>query len=205
MNQPVHSALIADFYSPRARVKAFGIYNVAFTAGAALGAVGAGVLGELLGWRAPFFILAIPTVVVLLVALRLLTRRGTGSRSVEETSTPPFRQTARRLWAVRSLRYQWIGGAYATGSVLGISILVPFFLEDEFGVGPGWRGVITGIGTALAAVAVLAGTAVDATPARRQAERGLRMLCWSGVVAAVALMLLSVAPYLSWSRSSSGP
>jgi ABC-type branched-subunit amino acid transport system ATPase component/predicted MFS family arabinose efflux permease len=196
VNQPVHSALIADFYSPRARVKAFGVYNVGFTAGAALGAVGAGVLGELLGWRAPFFLLAIPTIVVLLVALRLPEPRRDRFEKVEAAVPPPFRQTARRLWAVRSLRYQWIGGAFATGSVLGISILVPFFLEDEFGVGPGWRGVITGTGTALSAVAVLAGTAVMQRRLDEKPSDSLRLLCWSGVVAAAALMLMSVAPFL---------
>jgi branched-chain amino acid transport system ATP-binding protein len=196
VNQPVHSALIADFYSPRARVKAFGIHNLGATAGAALGAVGAGALGEVFGWRAPFFLLAIPTVVVLLVALRLPEPRRDRFEKMEMTDTPPFRQTARRLWAVRSLRYQWIGLAYTTGSVLGIGVLLPFFLKDDFGVGPGLRGVITGTGTALAAVAVLAGTAAMQKRLDEKPSESLLMLCRAGVVAAVALMLIAIAPLL---------
>src|SRR5439155_597907 len=34
VNYPVHAALIADFYSPNARVKAFGLHNLGSTAGA---------------------------------------------------------------------------------------------------------------------------------------------------------------------------
>jgi branched-chain amino acid transport system ATP-binding protein len=196
VNQPVHSALIADFYSPRARVKAYGIHNLGFTAGAALGAVGAGAIGQWLGWRAPFFLLSIPTVLVLFIALRLPEPRRDRFEKRESATTPPFRDTARRLWAVRSLRYQWIGGAYTTGSVLGISILLPFFLKNEFGVGPGLRGVITGVGTALAGVAVLAGTAAMQKRLDRKPSESLRMLCWAGVVAAAALMLIAVAPAL---------
>jgi branched-chain amino acid transport system ATP-binding protein len=196
VNQPVHSALIADFYSPRARVKAFGIHNLGFTAGAALGAVAAGALGEAFGWRVPFFVLAVPTVFVLLLALRLEEPRRDRFEKVEAPTTPPFRQTARRLWAVRSLRYQWIGGAYTTGSVLAISIILPFYLEDQFGVGPFMRGLITGTGTALAAIAVLFGTAAMQRRLDHKPSESLRMLCVGGLIAAAALALLAIAPLL---------
>ena len=195
VNQPVHSALIADFYSPSARVKAFGLHNLGATAGAALGAAFAGALGEWLGWRAPFFLLAIPTVFVLLVALRLPEPPRDRHEKLGETT--PFRPTARRLWAVRSLRYQWIGLAYTTGSVLGVSVLLPFFLKDQFGVGPGLRGVITGTGTALAAGAVLAGTAAMQRRLDRKPSESLVMLCWAGVLAAGALLLIAVSPLLA--------
>jgi branched-chain amino acid transport system ATP-binding protein len=196
VNQPVHSALISDFYSPRSRVKAFGIHNLGSTAGAALGAAAAGGIGQLLGWRAPFFLLVLPTAVVIFFALRLKEPPRDRFEKVETATTPPFRETARRLWAVRSLRYQWIGGAYTTGSVLGVSVLLPFFLEDQFGAGPFLRGVITGVGTALAAVAVLFGTSAMQRRLDEKPSHSLRMLCVAGVVAAVALMLISIAPNL---------
>ena len=196
VNYPVHAALIADFYSPNARVKAFGIHNLGSTAGAALGAVAAGAIGQALGWRAPFFLLTIPTVVVLVVATRLREPSRDRFELVESSATPPFRDAARRLWAVRSLRYQWIGLAYTAGSVLGIGVLVPFFLKDEFGVGPGLRGLITGTGTALSAVAVLAGTAAVQRRLDVRPSDGLHLLCWAGVVAAVALLLIAVSPLL---------
>jgi branched-chain amino acid transport system ATP-binding protein len=195
-NIPVHGALITDFYSPAARVKAFGIHHLGWIGGAALGTVLAGVIGQVLGWRAPFFLLAIPTLIVIIVATRLPEPRRDRFEKVESPATPPLRETARRLWAIRSLRYQFIGGAYATGSVLGIGVLVPFFLRDEFGVSPALRGVIIGTGTALSIVALMFGTTrvqrrLDIAP-----SEGLRYLCWLGVVAAGALLAMAVAPAL---------
>jgi branched-chain amino acid transport system ATP-binding protein len=196
VNTPIHGALIADFYSPGARVKAFGIHNLGSTAGAALGAVAAGAIGQALGWRAPFFVLVVPTVLVLLIAARLPEPARNRFEVVEAPVSPPLRETARRLWAIRSLRFQYIGTAWTSGSVLGLGTLVPFFLKNEFGVKPAARGVISGVGTALSIFAILAGTAAIQSRLDRRPSEGLRLLCWSGVVAAAALALLAVAPTL---------
>ena len=197
VNTPVHGSLIGDFYSPKARAKAFGVHALANPAGAAFASIAAGLIAEVAGWRAPFFFLAVPSVAVLVLAARVREpERGTFERK-ETTTAPPLRDSFRRLWAIRSLRYQWIGGAWTSGSVFGVGILVPFFLEDEFGVGPGLRGIIVGVGTALSAIAVLVGTAafqrrIDTSPAA-----GLRMLCWTGATAGGALLLVSVAPVVA--------
>lgn len=197
VNSPVHGSLIGDFYSPHARAKAFGIHALANPAGAAFASIVAGALAQMFGFRAPFFVLAVPTVVVLFLAMRLgEPPRGRFER-VETPSAPPIKTTLRKLWAIRSLRYQWIGGAWTGGSVFGVGVLVPFFLEDEFGVEPGLRGVIVGVGTALAAVAVVAGTAAFQKKIDQAPSAGLRMLCWSGVVAGVALLGVAISPVLA--------
>lgn len=196
VNVPVHGALITDFYPPKARVKAFGLHYLGWTGGAAVGAILAGVIGQAFGWRAPFFVLVIPTLVVIVIARRLPEPARDRFERVESPRAPPLLETARRLWAIRSLRYQFTGGAYATGSVLGISVLLPFFLKDDFGVSPGLRGVIIGVGTALSMVALIVGTAAVQRRIDRSPSDGLRLLCWMGVVAAAALVLIAVSPAL---------
>lgn len=196
VNEPVHGSLISDFYSVEARAKAFGLHSLANTAGTFVALVLSGFVAQLLGWRAPFILFAIPTVLAVLFARRL-TEPERGRWEVLETPTaPPLRDTLRRLWGIRSLRYQWIGGAFTGGSVFGVGVLLPFFLRDEFGVAPGLRGVLTGIGTALAAVAVVVGTAAIQRRVNQRPSEGLRLLCWAGVVAGVALGLMAVAPSL---------
>ena len=196
VNTPVHGSLIGDFYSPATRAKAFGLHALANPAGAAFASIVAGGLAEVFGWRVPFFVLVVPTMVVVVLAARVQEPpRGTFER-VEATEAPPWMATLRKLWTIRSLRFQWIGSAWTSGSVFGVGILVPFFLDEEFGAGPGTRGVVIGVGTALSAVAVVLGTALfqrrlDVSPAD-----GLRMLCWTAVAAGVALFLLSLAPNL---------
>jgi len=196
VNAPVHGSLIGDFYSPKARAKAFGIHSLANPAGAAFASIVAGGLAQAFGFRAPFFVLAVPTVLVLVFALRVEEPpRGRYERT-DTPAAPPWRTTVRKLWAIRSLRYQWIGGAWTSGSVFGVGVLVPFFLKDEFGVGPGLRGVIVGVGTALSAVAVVAGTAAFQRKLDVSPGTGLRMLCWTGVTAGVALVGIAIAPAL---------
>ncbi len=197
VNEPVHGGLIGEFYSKQARVKAFGIHSLANPAGAAVATVLAGVIAEAFGWRWAFYILVIPTLLVLIVASRLREPERGRFEVVEKVKAPPFAETARRLWAIRSLRYQWIGLAFTVGSILGIGILVPFFLRDEFGVGPATRGLLIGVGTALSAVGVLFGTAVAQRRLDDRPSKALVLLCWSGVVAAVALLGIAVSPHLA--------
>jgi branched-chain amino acid transport system ATP-binding protein len=197
VNEPVHGALIADFYSPGSRVKAFGLHSLANPAGAAIAAVLAGFIAEAFGWRAPFFILVVPTLVTLVIASRLREPERGRFEIIETPVAPPFWPTARRLWAVRSLRFQWIGYAFTAGSILGISLLVPFYLKDEFGVRPGPRGVLIAVGTVLAAIGVLIGVSVAQRVLNERPSKGLRLFCWTAVVAAGSLVGVAIAPNLA--------
>ncbi len=196
VNEPVHGGLLADFYSPKARVQAFGIHSLANPLGAAVASVLGGVVAEIYGWRVGFFCLAVPTFLVLLWARRLPEPPRGQHEEIALAETPSMGETAGRLWAIRSLRFQYIGLAFSAGSVLGISVLVPFFLRDEFGVGPGARGVLIGVGTALSAVFVLVGTKVIQTRFVESPAESLRILAKAGIVAGVCLFVAAGSPSL---------
>jgi branched-chain amino acid transport system ATP-binding protein len=196
VNEPIHAALISEFYSPRARVKAFGIHSLANPAGIMFGAILAGVIADTWGWRAPFFVLAVPTLVLLVLAARLREPPRGRWEAVEAPVAPPLRQMARRLWAVRSLRYQWIGLAFTSGAVFGVSNVIQFFLEEEWNLGPGQRSLLFAVGTAISVPAVIVGTSVMQRRIDRRPSEGMRILCWSGVIAGIALAILPVAPSL---------
>jgi ABC-type branched-subunit amino acid transport system ATPase component/predicted MFS family arabinose efflux permease len=196
VNEPIHAALVSEFYSPRARVKAFGIHSLANPAGIMFGAILAGFVADQFGWRAPFFVLAVPTFVLLVMASRLREPPRGRWEAIEAPVAPPLRQMARRLWAVRSLRYQWIGLAYTTGAVIGVSPIVQFFLEEDWNLGPGQRSLLFAVGTALTVPAVIVGTTVMQRRIDGRPSDGMRILCWSGLVAAVALVILPIAPSL---------
>jgi len=67
-------------------------------------------------------------------------------------------------------------------------------LRHNFHMRPGPRGVLIGIGTALSAVGVLYGTTRAQRLLDRKPSDALRMICWAGIVAAVALTVLGIAP-----------
>ena len=196
VNTPVHGSLISDSYSPQTRMKVFGIYSVGQTVGGALGALGAGLLGQVYGWRLPFIALAVPTFFAIVLAFRYAEPvRGRFERT-ETPVAPPLKETVRKLWALRSLRYQWIGTAFAAAALLPLRQIFPFYLHDVFHVGAGWRGVIVGTGTVLTFGAAISGTAHVQRKLNDKPSVGLRYLAWLGVVTGVAMLLCSVSPLL---------
>ncbi len=197
VNEPVHYGLIGDFYSPRVRTKVFGIHSLANPVGGVVAAVLAGALADAFGWRLPFLLFAIPTVIVILVARRLAEPERGQFEIVLQPDSPPMRAAVRQLWQLRSLRYQWFGAAWAGGAVFGIGILLPFFLKDEFNVGATGRGVINATAQVIAVIATLVGTALMQDRVNERPSNGLRLLASIGVVAAIALVAGSVAPNLA--------
>jgi ABC-type branched-subunit amino acid transport system ATPase component/MFS family permease len=194
VNEPVHGSLIAEFYSPTMRTKAFGVHALANPIGTSLAALLAGLVAEFWGWRAAFFVLTIPTVIAIAVAFKLKEPERGRFEVIEMPTPPAFRPTLRRLWAIRSLRYQWIGLAFTSGAVIGVGILIPFLLEDEFGLGAGFRGLVLGLGTAVSAVATIIGSRVVQEKINVRPSEGLRLLAWAGVVAGVSVAGMAAAP-----------
>lgn len=66
---PLLYSLVGDLWPPRHRAKATAAVQVALGGGLALGQVVAGFLGPMLGWRAPFVVIAAPSVGVAVLML----------------------------------------------------------------------------------------------------------------------------------------
>ena len=64
IDNPAASSLIADYYPPRARARAFGLQRMAYYAGGALGALFGGLIGEIFGWRWAFALMVVPGLAV---------------------------------------------------------------------------------------------------------------------------------------------
>ena len=64
VDNPAASSLMADYYPPKARGRAFGIQRMAYYAGGSLGVLVGGILGELFGWRAAFLCMVLPGLAV---------------------------------------------------------------------------------------------------------------------------------------------
>jgi MFS family permease len=68
---PSATSLIADNYPRERRAKAISLFHLGMFFGGTLGMVLSGILGTHLGWRACFFIVAIPGIILALSALRI--------------------------------------------------------------------------------------------------------------------------------------
>lgn len=91
INDPAAQSLVADYYPPEVRGRAYGWQRVVPTAGVAVGAVVGGVLGEAFGWRVAVLAVALPGVLVAVLVRRLpLPERGASDQpSVTATAAPP--------------------------------------------------------------------------------------------------------------------
>src|SRR5438874_7759126 len=81
-------ALLCDFYPQEDRNRILTVFYIAIPVGAALGYLIAEVVGAKFGWRMPFYISAVPGIVVALLVLLLVRepQRGESEKKVGRTA-----------------------------------------------------------------------------------------------------------------------
>ncbi|MGA2535839.1 MAG: MFS transporter [Terracidiphilus sp.] len=164
-------AVLADFYPERDRNRILSIFYLAIPVGAALGYVAGGKMGSAWGWRAPFFICAIPglAVAVLYAWLGREPERGASDR-VDATVD---RSTVAGLFRNPAFLTATFGLATLTFAMGGISAWVPKFLERFAGLSVGNASLTVG---AITVVDGIAGTLVGGWLAQRWLRTNYRAL-----------------------------
>src|SRR5439155_21034960 len=102
-NDPVHTSLLTDYYPPQNRPEAISIHRSAPSIGRIAAPPIAGLLGLLLGWRAGFFILAIPVLAMVWFAVRMKEPVRGATDSPEEALEAALERPVSFSRAVRSL------------------------------------------------------------------------------------------------------
>ena len=141
-------AVLSDFYPERDRNRILTIFYLAIPVGAALGYLAGGELGSRFGWRMPFFLCAIPGLIIaaLYAWIGVEPRRG-ASDHLRPTRN---RATVFGLFRNGAFLTATFGLATLTFAMGGISAWVPTFLHR-----------FTGLSVADASLAVGAITIVD--------------------------------------------
>jgi len=124
-------AVLADFYPERERNRILSIFYVAIPVGAALGYVAGGELGSLWGWRQPFFLCALPGLVI--AALYGWLGREPERGACDHLPATPDRATFWGLFSNTPYLTATFGLATLTFAMGGISAWVPEFLRRDAG------------------------------------------------------------------------
>ncbi|MDX6200157.1 MAG: branched-chain amino acid transport system ATP-binding protein livF [Actinomycetota bacterium] len=201
-NTTVQQSLLADYYTPEARSGIFSLYLATPSIGAIVGGVTAGSLASMFGWRAPFFLFIIPIVLTSLLCLRLLRDplRGeaddaASAAEVVGERAPSLPEAARTLWAVRTLRRQYITYAFYGAGLLPLAIAIPLFYERIYHLGDFGRGALVSIDNA----AALLGTLFIGPRTRRWLSRDVGLpLRWVGgfsMLVGVLVVVMAQAPW----------
>ncbi len=185
--------LLADFYPEAQRNRVLTIFNVALPFGAALGFLVSGTVGGRYGWRMPFFVSAVPGVVVGLLILFLMREpeRGASERErpkLEKGVVAGLLRNPGYLLAV-------LGLAMVTFSLGGISWWMPSFLQRVGGRTPGAAGFLMG---AITVVTGVLGTVVGGWIAQRWSRTNYRALylvpAWSALLTVPPALLCFFGP-----------
>ncbi len=187
-------AVLADFYPERDRNRVLSIFYLAIPVGAALGYLAGGELGSQWGWRAPFFVCAIPGLVIaaLYAGLGREPERGSSDHMLY---TKPIASTVLGLFRNRAFLTATFGLATLTFAMGGISAWVPTFLHRFAGLSVADASLTVG---AITVIDGIAGTLVGGWLAQRWLRTNYRALYllsfWSVVLTLPCGALLFFGP-----------
>jgi predicted MFS family arabinose efflux permease len=173
-------AVLADFYPERDRNRVLSIFYLAIPVGAALGYLAGGELGSFWGWRAPFFICAIPGLVI--AALYAGFGREPVRGSSDHLRSTADRATVLGLFRNPAFLTATMGLATLTFAMGGISAWVPTFLHRVAGLSVANASLTVGATTVVDGIA---GTLVGGWVAQvwlRTNHRALYLLSFWSVV-----------------------
>jgi MFS family permease len=186
-------SLLADFYPENQRNRILTIFYTAIPVGAAIGYLIGEVIGAKYGWRMPFYVSAVPGLLIALLILFLMREPVRGAIDNKVTVKSSFADV---LHLSRNARYLFasLGMAMVTFSLGGISAWMPSFLQRS-GFSPNSVGITLG---AITAACGLGGTAVGGILAQRWLRTNTNALflvsAWSALLAVPPAILCFFGP-----------
>ena len=165
---PTHNSLLADYYPIEARSKVFSTHRAANAVGAFVGPLSAGLLAYAFGWRVPFLIFVVPTVVFAFLALKLHEPvRGKWEREAmgaseevanTEETVPSFAESWRTVQKIPTLQRLWWSLPFLATALIGFVVLASLLYEDQFGLDERGRGVAAAVAEPFQLVGLVIGT-----------------------------------------------
>lgn len=199
-------AVLSDFYPERERNRILSAFYLAIPVGAALGYLAGGQIGSHWGWRAPFFVCALPGFVAAALYGVFGHEPVRGACDRVHTTAPGAKPSGQQqihnflsLFRNPAFLTATFGLATLTFAMGGISAWVPEFLRRSAGLSLGSAGLTVGAATAIDGIL---GTLVGGWIAQRWLRTNHRALYllsfWSVVLTLPFGVLLFFGP-ASWS------
>ena len=164
-------AVIADFYPEKDRNRVLSTFYVAIPVGAALGYLAGGQMGTAWGWRQPFFLCAIPGLLV--AVLYGIFGREPERGGQDHIRATPDRATVLGLFRNPAFLCATFGLAMLTFAMGGISNWIPEFLHNPVGMSVAKASQLAGAATVVDGIL---GTAIGGWIAQRWLRTNHRAL-----------------------------
>lgn len=201
---PTHNSLLSDYYEPAVRPGVFSAHRAANAVGAFVGPLTAGLLAAAYGWRAPFFVFVVPTLVFVVLAWRLQPpvrggqeRRAMGASDdaiATEEDSPSFAEGWRLVWKIETLRRIWYSLPFLAASLIGFVSLASLLYDEVFGLDERARGFVAASTEPVQLVGLIIGARVATRLLAKGPEHVLGFLSKSAFVVSVCLVVFALAP-----------
>jgi len=140
---PTSFAIIADLFAPARRPLAVSVFQAAGLLGVALGMLGAGYAGSVLGWRLTLAVIGLAGLpVAILVAVVVPSGASAASRSIASV-----RADLRQIFSRRAFVHVTVGISFAAFATYGIIQWFATFLIRVHGLGLAQVGLVSGLTT----------------------------------------------------------
>lgn len=203
---PTHNSLLADWYPMDVRPRVYSVHRAANAVGQFIGPLAAGLLATWLGWRAPFLIFAIPTVLVVVLGIRLRDPvRGARERqamgaSAEAVATeeepPSFAEAWRMCWKIDSLRRIYRTLPFLAPAIAGFMLFASFYYEQVFGLNAAQRGFVGSATEPFQLAGLILGARIGMKMFARDPGAIFRFLGWVVAISTVGTIVFALAPVL---------
>jgi ABC-type branched-subunit amino acid transport system ATPase component/predicted MFS family arabinose efflux permease len=201
---PTHNSLIADYYPINSRSKVFSVHRAANAVGSFVGPLSAGLLAYAFGWRAPFLVFVIPTMVFAFIALRLREpvrgkweRQAMGASddviATEETA-PSYAESWRTVQKIESLKRIWWSLPFLATALIGFVALASLLYEQQFGLDDRARGIASAIAEPFQLVGLVLGSRIVTRRFLGDMRGLIRFLASVAVATSVAAVAFALTP-----------
>jgi ABC-type branched-subunit amino acid transport system ATPase component len=201
---PTHNSLLADYYPIKSRSRVFSTHRAANAVGSFVGPLTAGLLAYAFGWRAPFLVFVIPTMVFAVIALRLREPvRGRWERQAmgasdeviaTEETVPSFAESWRTVQKIESLRRIWWSLPFLATALIGFVALASLLYEQEFGLDDRARGIASAIAEPFQLVGLVVGSRIITRRFLGDIRGLIRFLAKVAIATSIAAIAFATAP-----------
>jgi branched-chain amino acid transport system ATP-binding protein len=204
---PTHNSLLADYYPIESRSRVFSAHRAANAVGSFVGPLSAGLLAYYFGWRTPFFVFMVPTIVFAVLAFKMREpirgrweRAATGaSEEVINTEEIPasFAESWRTVQKVQSLRRIWWSLPFLATALTGFVTLASVLYDREFGLDERGRGLAAAIAEPFQLVGIVLGARFVTRNFMNNMKGLIRFLSWIAIGTSVLLVAFALSPNIA--------
>lgn len=195
---PASQSMISDLFSLQQRPLATSIFALGAAAGSMLGAISGGAVNDAFGWRAAFYALAIPGIVLALLVRLTISEpdRGVHDSGLLARDTPRIGEVLQFIREQRSLLHVLAGSTVVTFWGWGLLWWTPAFLSRSYALTPGQAGELIGTISGIAgSLGIIAGALITHKLARRDPR-------WQTWIVASATLFGTLVSFLGYSTRS---